>query len=220
MVAFDENSGFAVAKRQMLERDLMGRDITDEAVLDVMCRVPREEFMPGQYSAQAYADKPLPIGLGQTISQPYIVALMTQHLKVDADCDVLELGTGCGYQTMILAKLAKKVYTIERYNQLAESAQNTLGRLGVENVEFYVGDGSAGWPEERSFDRIIVTAAVPAIAEPLKHQLKEGGLLVAPVGGEFCQELIVCQKKQDVMEQKSICPCRFVKLIGECGFSE
>ncbi len=168
----------AKARRRMLKRDLEGRDITDPRVLKVMAEIPREEFIPQSWQSQAYADGPLPIGMGQTISQPYIVALMTQELRVNSDCEVLEIGTGSGYQTAVLSKLVKKVYTIERFAQLSESAQAVLGRLSVSNVEFYVGDGSSGWPKRRlppskRFDRIMVTAAVPSIPRPLVTQLVE-----------------------------------------------
>ena len=211
---------FAKVRERMLKRDLMGRDITDPDVLKVMGEVRREEFVPDSYQSQAYADGPLPIGIGQTISQPYIVALMTQELRLNRDCEVLEIGTGSGYQTAILSKLAKKVYTIERFAELSESAQAVLSRLGVRNVEFYVGDGSCGWPEEKSFDRVMITAAVPKMPEPLVEQFAEGGLMVGPVGGSGVQELIVCEKRHGKIIDKVICDCRFVKLLGKYGFEE
>lgn len=211
---------FAKARRRMIDNDLKGRGITASSVLKVMGELGREEFVPETYESQAYADGPLPIGCGQTISQPYIVALMTQELRVDGNCTVLEIGTGCGYQTAVLSRLAKKVYTVERFGQLSESAQATLGRLGVENVEFFVGDGSGGWPEKKIFDRIMVTAAVPAVPGPLLEQLATGGLIVAPVGGQSVQRLIVCEKKPVGVVEKAICEVRFVRLIGEYGFSE
>jgi protein-L-isoaspartate(D-aspartate) O-methyltransferase len=216
---------FAKARRRMLKQDLEGRDITDPRVLKVMAEIPREEFIPESYFSQAYADGPLPIGMGQTISQPYIVALMTQELRVNCDCEVLEIGTGSGYQTAILSKLVKKVYTIERFAQLSESAQAVLGRLGISNVEFYVGDGSCGWPERRlppsrCFDRIMVTAAVPKIPEPLAKQLVDGGLIVAPVGYGGVQELVVCEKKTNKIIERLICDVRFVRLLGEHGFEQ
>jgi len=145
MVNFDEKQEFALARDTMICNHLKGRDITDATVLDAMASVPRHRFVSEKYLPQAYGDGPLPIGIGQTISQPYIVALMSQELKITPDCDVLEIGTGSGYQTAILAANAKKVYTIERYNQLAESAQSALSKLGIENIEFYIGDGS--WTE-------------------------------------------------------------------------
>ncbi len=213
----------AKTRQRMLKRDLEGRDITDPRVLKVMAEIPREEFIPESWQSQAYADGPLPIGMGQTISQPYIVALMTQELRVNRDCEVLEIGTGSGYQTAVLSKLVKKVYTVERFAQLSESAQAVLGRLGVSNVEFYVGDGSCGWPKRRlptsrCFDRIMITAAVPKIPEPLAKQLADGGLIVAPVGYGGVQELLACEKKANKIIERLICDVRFVKLLGEYGF--
>jgi protein-L-isoaspartate(D-aspartate) O-methyltransferase len=216
---------FEKAKARMLRYDLMGRDITDEGVLEVMAEVPREEFVPESYSSQSYSDGPLPIGMGQTISQPYIVALMTQELRIGPECEVLEIGTGSGYQTAVLSKLAKKVYTIERFTELSESAQAVLGRLGVSNVEFYIGDGSCGWPESSLpssgyFDRIMITAAVPAIPKPLLEQLANGGFLIGPVGYGGAQELVVCEKRGDKLIESVICDVRFVKLLGEHGFAQ
>jgi protein-L-isoaspartate(D-aspartate) O-methyltransferase len=225
MLGRENKDKFGAVKERMLRYDLRGRDITDPRVLAVMTEVPREEFIPNSYKSQAYADGPLPIGLGQTISQPYIVALMTQVLQVNRDCEVLEIGTGSGYQTAVLSKLVKKVYTIERFNELAESAQAVLARLGISNVEFYVGDGSCGWPASRlppsgCFDRIMITAAVPKIPEPLAKQLADGGLIVAPVGYGGAQELVVCEKRADKFVQRLICDVRFVKLFGEYGFEQ
>ena len=211
---------FAKAQERMLRWDLAGRDITDPEVLRVMGEVRREEFVPAEYQFQAYADGPLPIGCGQTISQPYIVALMTQELQPNPDCEVLEIGTGSGYQTAVLAKLVKKVYTIERFAQLSESAQVILGRLDIKNIEFYIGDGSCGWPRQRTFDRVIITAAVPKIPKPLIGQLAEGGLIVGPVGYGAVQRLIVCEKKKERITERLICDCRFVKLLGKYGFEE
>lgn len=214
---------FAADRQRMLRWDLKGRDITDPRVLAVMAEVPREEFVPRSHRSQAYSDGPLPIGSGQTISQPYIVALMTQELRIDPDCDVLEIGTGSGYQTAVLARLAKKVFTIERFNELAESAQAVLGGLGISNVEFCVGDGSCGWPASRlpplgHFDRIMITAAVPRIPEPLAGQLAAAGVIVAPIGAEGVQTLVACEKKANKLVERTICDVRFVKLIGEYGF--
>ncbi|MBC8469440.1 MAG: protein-L-isoaspartate(D-aspartate) O-methyltransferase [Planctomycetes bacterium] len=216
---------FDKAKARMLKRDLMGRGITNEQVLKAMAEVPREEFVPESYLSQAYSDGPLPIGMGQTISQPYIVALMTQELWVGPYCEVLEIGTGSGYQTAVLSKLAKKVYTVERFTELSKSAQMVLGRLGICNVEFDVSDGSCGWPESRlpssgCFDRIMITAAVPQIPKPLLSQLANGGFLVGPVGYGGAQELIVCEKRQDKLIERVICDVRFVKLLGKHGFAQ
>jgi protein-L-isoaspartate(D-aspartate) O-methyltransferase len=221
----ENRDGFAKAKERMLRWDLKGRDITDPHVLAAMAEVPREEFIPNSYLAQAYTDGPLPIGMGQTISQPYIVALMTQELRVNRDCEVLEVGTGSGYQTAILSKLAREIYTMERFAELSEPAQAVLGRLGIDNVEFYIGDGSCGWPASRlppsrCFDRIMITAAVPNMPKPLVDQLADGGLIVAPVGYGGAQELLVCEKKADRFVERAICDVRFVKLLGKHGFQE
>jgi protein-L-isoaspartate(D-aspartate) O-methyltransferase len=211
---------FAAARERMLKWDLKGRGITDPGVLKVMGEIQRQNFMPEAYQLQAYADGPFPIGMGQTISQPYIVALMTQELRLNSHCEVLEIGTGSGYQTAILSKLAKRVYTIEKFNLLSESAQAVLGELGADNIEFYIGDGSCGWPDEKTFDRIIITAAVPEIPQPLVEQLAESGLMVAPVGSSGVQRLVVCEKKKGEIIERAICDVRFVKLLGKYGFEE
>lgn len=210
---------FARQRRRMVKVDLEARGINHPNVLKAMGRIRREQFVPEQYKSQAYFDGPLPIGYGQTISQPYIVALMTQHLQPEPDCEVLEIGTGCGYQTAVLSMLVRRVYTIERFNELSESAQAILSRLGVKNVEFHFGDGSCGWPDEKQFDRIMITAAVPQIPEPLYRQLADGGLVVAPIGAAV-QTLVVAQKKKGKITKHQICGCRFVKLIGKHGFEE
>ncbi len=221
----EKKNRFHANRQRMLDWDLVGRDITDPRVLAAMVEVPREEFVPDSYRSQAYSDGPLPIGKGQTISQPYIVALMTQELHVDRKCDVLEIGTGSGYQTAILSKLAKKVYTIERSSELAELAQAVLGRLDISNVEFRVGDGSCGWPASKlppsgCFDRIMVTAAVPGIPEPLVGQLVDAGHIVAPVGYGGSQQLVACEKRAGDLVEKTICGVRFVKLLGKHGFEQ
>ncbi len=217
------NNSFETARQRMLKWNLKGRDITDPRVLATMGEVPREEFVPDSHKSQAYNDGPLPIGMKQTISQPYIVALMTQALQVNKNHDVLEIGTGSGYQTAILSKLSKKVYAIERIAELSESAQTILGKLGCNNIEFNIGDGSKGWPEGQLpesgyFDRIMVTAAVPEIPEPIIKQLTDGGFIVIPVGYADVQELILAQKKGDTLMERNICDVRFVKLIGEHAF--
>ena len=211
---------FVKSRQRMIRLDLQGRGIIDNRVLDAMATIGREEFVSEQYRGQAYSNGPLPIGLDQTISQPYIVALMSQELKVDRDCEVLEIGTGSGYQTAILAKLAKKVYTIERFSQLSEKAREVLERLEYKNIEFNVGDGSCGWPKERNFDRIIITAASPSVPQPLIDQLAQGGLIVAPIGGSVSQTLLVCEKKEERIVKKNICGVRFVKLLGKYGFKK
>ncbi len=220
MISRESPDRFAKVREHMLGWDLKGRGINNPDVLRLMEEVRREEFVPGQYQSQAYSDGPLPIGLGQTISQPYIVALMTQELRLNPDYEVLEIGTGSGYQTAILSKLVKKVYTIERFAELSGLAQGLLNGLGITNVEFYIGDGSCGWPEHHIFDRIMITAAVPKIPEPLVEQLVDGGLIIAPIGPAGVQELVVCHKKKGKMTERVVCDCRFVKLLGEYGFEE
>ncbi len=215
-----QSDRFAIVREQMVQNDLIGRGIKDKRVIEAMRSIPREEFIPAEYRDQAYRDGPLPIGQNQTISQPYIVALMTQELKTNPDCEVLEIGTGSGYQTAILSKLAKKVSTIERFEPLSLSAQAALNKLGITNVEFFIGDGSCGWPVEKIFDRIMVTAAVPNIPEPLSRQLADGGIVVAPIDYGVMQDLLVFDKKGGKLNEKSLCYVRFVRLIGEYGFKE
>jgi len=204
----------------MVRWHLRGRDIVDERVIRAMLEVPRERFVPAEMVGQAYSDGPLPIGFDQTISQPYIVALMSQELQVCEDCEVLEIGTGSGYQTAILAKLTKKVYTIERFEQLSRRAQQVLAELGITNVEYHIGDGSCGWPQPRQFDRIMITAAVPQVPEPLRQQLADGGILIAPVGGGRAQSLMVYCKQGETWSERFVCDVRFVRLVGDFGFPE
>jgi protein-L-isoaspartate(D-aspartate) O-methyltransferase len=221
MVSFDEKDKHLIARQSMVRFQIAGRSITDKRVLAVMEQIPREEFITAEYGQQAYDDNPLPIGMGQTISQPYIVALMTQELELAAEHEILEIGTGSGYQTAVLANLCRKVYTIERLSQLQEYAQACLGRLKIENVEFYAGDGTKGWPDEKQFDRIIVTAAAPKIPLPLIDQLKIGGKIVIPIGSAYAQELVCGTKTESgKVAIKNICGVRFVKLIGQYGYSD
>jgi protein-L-isoaspartate(D-aspartate) O-methyltransferase len=220
MLMRNDDNGLEKARRRMLKDDLRGRGITDPEVLRVMGEIPREEFVPPEQRGRAYFDGPLPIGAGQTISQPYIVALMTQLLRLDRASEVLEIGTGSGYQTAILARLAGRVYTIERSPELSAAAREVLGRLGLDNVEFRIGDGSCGWPEERTFARIIITAAVPDFPPAVVAQLAEAGVLVAPVGHGSVQELTVAEKYRGKLVERYITSCRFVKLIGQDGFSQ
>jgi len=208
------------ARQRMIQQHLSGRDITDPEVLRVMAEIRREAFLTDEDYARAYADRPLPIGAGQTISQPYIVALMTQLLRLDVNCDVLEIGTGSGYQTAILARLARRVYTIEAIAGLAARARGVLQELDINNVEFRLGDGSCGWPERRTFGRIVLTAAAPDWPKPLLDQLQEGGLIVAPLGLGATQALMVAEKRRGKLIERHICACRFVKLVGKHGFPE
>jgi len=219
MVMPHEKDNFAIERLSMVHQQLRDRGITDQNVLDAMGQIPREQFIPSMYRFQSYADGPVAIGMGQTISQPYIVALMTQILELNSDHEVLEIGTGSGYQTAILAKIAKKVYTIERLGHLSESAQVVLAKLEFNNIEFAIGDGSLGWPVKKKFDRIMVTAAAPSLPQPLTDQLTDGGVLVIPVGDNFSQELFVYRKLGDKMIQTPVADVRFVNLVGKFGFS-
>ncbi len=206
------------ARERMVRTQIASRGIKDPRVLAAMLKVPRHLFVEEALKDQAYGDYPLPIGEGQTISQPYIVALMTEALELKGPEKVLEVGTGSGYQAAILAELAKWVYSIERYPSLAERAKRILERLGYRNVIIKVGDGTKGWPEVAPFDAIIVTAAGPKIPEPLLEQLAEGGRLVMPVGDEWSQFLIKVTKKGGKFLKENLGAVRFVKLVGEYGF--
>jgi protein-L-isoaspartate(D-aspartate) O-methyltransferase len=211
---------FDAARRQMVETQLQRRQITDRRVLDAMGRVPRHEFVPPDLADVAYTDRPLSIGYGQTISQPYMVALMTQSLAPRPTDRILEIGTGSGYQTAILAELAHHVYTIERIQSLADAAAATLARLGYENVSVYVKDGTLGLPEHAPFDGIMVTAGAPSIPPPLVEQLAEGGRIVCPVGDRFAQSLVVGTLRGGRLEQDHVCSCIFVPLLGDHGWRE
>ncbi len=206
------------ARERMVSQQIAARGITDERVLAAMRKVPRHLFVEEALRDQAYADHPLPIGEGQTISQPYIVALMTQALELKGPEKVLEVGTGSGYQTAILAELARWVYSIERYPRLLERARRVLEALGYTNVILKLGDGTRGWPEAAPFEAIIVTAAGPRVPEPLLEQLAEGGRLVMPVGDEWSQYLVRVVKKGGKFYRQTLEPVRFVKLVGEYGF--
>ena len=208
------------AKTRMLREHLAARGINNDQVLAAFASVPREEFVPIRYRDLSYVDMPLEIGEGQTISQPYTVAFMTQLLDPQPKDIVLEVGTGSGYQAAILAKLVKKVYTIERLENLAEEAQKVLKKLSFNNVEVVVGDGSKGLPEKAPFAGIIITAAAPEIPRPLLEQLGVGGRLVVPVGSGFSQDMIKITKTKKGLEKETHPGFRFVPLVGEHGFKE
>lgn len=193
---------------------LKNRDIVDKAVLKAMEKVRREEFVPSKLIEYAYEDGPLPIGCGQTISQPYIVALMTQCLGLSGKDKVLEIGAGSGYQAAVLAEIVKDVYTIEIVKELAESAKKRLKGLGYKNIIVKYGDGYNGWKQHAPFDGIIMTAASHKIPEPLIDQLREGGRLIAPIGGSFFQELVLLTKEGDHIKTRNITTVRFVPLTG------
>ena len=193
----------------------MPRGIREASVLAAMAKVPREEFVPADSRTASYEDGPLPIGYGQTISQPYIVAFMTEQLRPKPNDRVLEIGTGSGYQAAILAGLVKDVYTIEIIEPLAKNAEATLQRLGYKNVHVKVGDGYSGWPEHAPFDAIIVTCAPDKVPQPLTDQLKEGGRMIIPVGDRFAQELYLLEKKNGQLKESVTLPVRFVPMAGE-----
>jgi len=208
---------YAALRKKMVEEQLLPRGISNPRVLDVFRRIQRHKFLPEELRSNSYADFPVPIGESQTISQPYIVALMTQCLDLTGQEKVLEIGTGSGYQTAILAELSKEVYSIERFANLAKRAEALLSELGYANIKIKVGDGSLGWREEAPFDRIIITAATPQAPLPLTEQLKEGGKLILPLGESFTQVLTLLEKKQDKCESFDICGCVFVPLVGKYG---
>lgn len=211
---------FAVKRHRMVAEQIRARGIRDERLLAVMGEIPRHLFVPSNLSARAYDDGPLPIGDGQTISQPYIVAEMTAALRLAGTEKVLEIGTGSGYQTAILCRLAKEVVTVERLSTLQASAEITLRESGVDNVRFRTGDGSTGIPDEAPFDRIIVTAAAPGVPPPLFEQLSEGGIIVIPIGGRWEQDLVRVTKESGKERKDFLGGCRFVPLIGEFGFPD
>jgi protein-L-isoaspartate(D-aspartate) O-methyltransferase len=205
-------------RQGMVEGQIARRGIQDQRVISAMARVPRHEFLAEEYRGEAYEDRPLPIGEGQTISQPYIVAVTLAALALEGSEIVLEVGTGSGYQTAILAELASKVYSIERHTSLAKDAVETLARQGYSNVEILVGDGTQGWAERSPFDAIVVAAAAPRIPERLFAQLREGGRLVIPVGPADAQDLQLIRKREGQPVLASLSACRFVPLIGEHGY--
>lgn len=202
------------ARQQMVEQQIAARGIKDPRVLQALREVPRHEFIPPVWRSLAYFDRPVPIGHDQTISQPYIVAFMTEHLDVAPTETVLEIGAGSGYQAAILGKLAANVYTIEIVAPLAEQAKATLERLKFANVHVKAGDGYEGWPEHAPFDAVIVTCAPDHIPQPLVDQLKEGGRMIIPVGESRYQELILLEKQGGRVVEKSVLPVRFVPMTG------
>lgn len=220
MAAPVEAEHFATQRENMLNAQLRARGIRDPQVLTAMAHVPRHEFVAEEYRSQAYGDYPLPIGEGQTLSQPYIVALMLEALTLNGSETVLEVGTGSGYQTALLAELAQHVYSMERHGSLAHSAEATLTRLGYQNVNVFVGDGSQGLPEKAPFDAIVVSAAAPRVPQSLFEQLGEGGPMVIPVGPGDAQELQLVRKQQGRAVVTVLEGCRFVPLIGGQGYPE
>lgn len=207
-----EKTNFAAERREMVEFQIKRRGIRDPKVLEAMLKVPRHLFVPEQMKELAYGDEPLPIGEGQTISQPYIVAYMTEALKLTGQEKVLEIGTGSGYQTAILAELAREVYTVELIPELSRRAQKVLSELGYQNIHFLVGDGTRGWPEHAPYEAILVSAAPATVPRSLIEQLQENGRLIIPVGTDY-QELVLVRKKKEGWEEERLIPVRFVPLV-------
>lgn len=204
----------------MVDAQLIARGIRDERVLSAMRKVPRHLFVSEEVRYRAYDDMALPTGQGQTISQPYMVAIMTELLELRGDERVLEVGTGSGYQAAILGELAMEVYTMERLKALSDRAEEMLASLGYRNIQFMAGDGTLGWSEEAPFDRILVTAGAPRIPETLREQLVEGGIIVIPVGDYLSQRLVKGRKRKDKIDEQYHTPCVFVPLMGEYGWKE
>jgi protein-L-isoaspartate(D-aspartate) O-methyltransferase len=212
-MATGERDPYEAERRWMVESQLRGRDIRDERVLATMAKVPRHLFVPEGYREEAYQDTPLPIGFGQTISQPYMVALMTELLELRGEEKVLEIGTGSGYQTAVLAELAGEVYSVEVIPELSERARRILESLGYRNFHLRVGDGYEGWPEHAPYDGILVTAAPVEIPPPLLEQLADGGRMAIPVGETYPQQLYLVRKQGERVERRPIIPCLFVPLV-------
>lgn len=202
----------------MVEQQIVHRGIRDERVISALREVPRHKFVPEDLQNDSYEDCPLSIGNGQTISQPYIVALMTESLRLSAEDKVLEIGTGSGYQAAILARLCTHVYTVERIEVLLERAKGIFKDLGITNISTKLGDGTLGWEEFSPYQAIIVTAASDNVPPPLVKQLSEGGKLVIPLGRSFAQVLTLIEKKEGGLKEEQICGCAFVPLVGKYGY--
>ena len=211
---------YELLRDKMVREQLVPRGISDKRVLRAFREIERHEFVPSNLCAGAYEDHPLPLGEGQTISQPYMVALMTQCLALKGGERVLEIGTGSGYQTAILASLSKEVFSVERVEGLAKKAESTLARLGYDNIRIKVDDGTLGWRENAPYDAIVVTAGSPKIPEAYIAQLETGGRLVIPVGTAFSQILTLVEKKPDGAVRSELCGCVFVPLVGKDGWKE
>lgn len=199
----------------MVREQLVNRGVLDPRVVVAMGKVPRHRFLPRQDQRQGYEDRPVPIGFGQTISQPYIVAYMTEQLQVQPGLKVLEVGTGSGYQAALLAEMGARVFSVERIVELAEDARRRLRELGFWKVEIRVGDGAKGWPEEAPFERIVVAACAPRVPETLVQQLAEGGRMVIPLGEAFSQTLTLVERWPDRVRTEVLCGCVFVPLVEE-----
>lgn len=208
---------YAALRKKMIQEQLVSRGIKNERVLDAFLKVERHKFVPGELDRSAYEDFPLPIGEGQTISQPYIVALMTECMDLKGTEKVLEIGTGSGYQTAILAELTKEVYSIERIACLGQRAEEIIAKLGYKNVRIKIDDGTLGWKDASPFERIIITAATPRIPLPLTEELSDAGKMILPLGENFSQVLTVVEKNAGRLESVQVCGCVFVPLVGKYG---
>jgi protein-L-isoaspartate(D-aspartate) O-methyltransferase len=211
---------FAIARQDMVESQIRRRGVVSPRVLEAMLTVPRHEFVPEHFRQEAYADKPLPIGEGQTISQPFMVGAMTEELELTGSERVLEIGTGSGYQAAVLALLAREVITIENHVSLAQAAQERLSRPGYANVKVRTGDGSLGFAEDGPYDAILITAAAPQIPPFIRSQLREGGRLVIPVGSQESQELVQARMENGQLKSRVLFDCQFVPLLGRYGWSQ
>jgi len=217
--SLNSSTDAAAARLAMVETQLRRRGVKSPYVLEAMSNVPRHEFVPTEFQSEAYADKPLPIGEGQTISQPFMVGTMTEALELTGTERVMEIGTGSGYQAAVLSVLAREVITVENHTSLALSAQERLTDLGYTNVHVHIGDGSTGFPDAAPYDAILVTAAAPEIPPVLAAQLREGGRLVIPVGSRENQGLVQARKEGGVLKSRALFDCRFVPLRGRYGWS-
>jgi protein-L-isoaspartate(D-aspartate) O-methyltransferase len=215
-----DETAYTVERKRMVEEQIKSREVHDHRVLEALQAIPRHKFVPPEHRHLSYADGPLPIGSGQTISQPYIVALMTELLRIGGGDNVLEVGTGSGYQAAILGYLARQVHTIERHAELAKTAAGVLNELGIKNVQVHVGDGSVGLPEYAPYQAIIVTAAAPDVPHSLLNQLDDGGRMVIPVGGQWGQNLERWLRNGDDFKKEILTPVAFVPLRGEGGWKE
>jgi protein-L-isoaspartate(D-aspartate) O-methyltransferase len=216
--ARSSSTNYEKEREHMIESQLARRGIKDKRVLNAMRQVPRHLFVPKDMRGLAYCDGPLPIGHGQTISQPYIVALMTELLELTGQEKVLELGTGSGYQAAILSRLVRQVYSVERHAALAQQAEKVLAQLGYDNVVIRVGDGTLGWSEYSPYEAIIVTAAAPDVPQPLTEQLADGGCLVAPVGSRWSQVLAKVKRQGETLVREHLTAVAFVPLVGKYGW--
>lgn len=215
----DDNNVYAQKRWEMVETQIISRGIRDSKLIRAMLKIPRHKFVPENLRDIAYGDNPLPVGIEQTISQPYIVALMTELLRLNSGEKVLEVGTGSGYQTAILAEMGCKVYTIEILEPLSEKAQQVLKSLGYEDIHYKIGDGYRGWPQFAPFDAIIVTAAPDHMPQPLIEQLNTNGRMIIPVGAQY-QELLLIKKTDKGTDMKTVTPVRFVPMTGEAQKSK